>query len=341
MGYQSVAMQNNMAINKTNKLNKKGKKKDELEFFVEDDPLVDIIEEVEAIEFVEEEAEYQGLDDSVQLYLKTIGKIPLLTPDEEIMLAKEIASENPEVSKKACSKLIQANLRLVVSIAKRYASSSIPLLDLVQEGNTGLMRAAKKFDYELGYRFSTYATWWIKQAITRSITEKERPIRIPAHVLEQISRLRKTVDKMTKEYGRPPSDAELSATLDFSMEDVTLWKEMDKNETISLESPINKEHEGSLSEVISDVDEKTPESQFFQKALHNDLVKLLNSLDQEERDILELRFGFNRTEKFHSIEEVSQILKINRDKIRKIEFKALRKLKNIMGEGIRDYLYSK
>ncbi|MDJ0624867.1 MAG: sigma-70 family RNA polymerase sigma factor [Candidatus Caenarcaniphilales bacterium] len=294
------------------------------------------IEEIPEEELNLEES-ITGLDDSVQLYLKTIGKISLLSAEEEIRLAKDIASDNSEKSKKACNKLIQANLRLVVSIAKRYASNSIPLLDLIQEGNTGLMKAAKKFDYELGYRFSTYATWWIKQAITRSINEKERAIRIPAHVLDQINKLRKTVDKLTREYGRPPSEQELSSSLDFSMADVKLWKEIE-NETLSLESPINKEHEGTLSEVISDLDEKTPESELQHKLLKRDLLKFLNQLEEEERSILELRFGFNRTETYHSIEEVSKVLDISRDRVRKVEFKALRKLKNIMGSDIKDYL---
>lgn len=316
-----------------------GKPKNSLDEIVEIDNL-ELIEEVLATEVEVEKEEYTNLDDSVQLYLKTIGKIQLLTGEEEINLAREIASEDVGISRRACNRLVQANLRLVVSIAKRYSTHAIPLLDLIQEGNTGLMRAARKFNYEMGFRFSTYATWWIKQAITRSITEKERSIRIPAHVLEQINRLRKMVDKLTKQFGRPPSEAELSASLDFSPEDVTLWKEID-NETISLEAPLNKDHDGALSEVISDLEERTPEHELQQKSLRLDLLKLLNTLEGEEREVIELRFGFNHTEHYYSVDEVSQMLNMSRDKVRKIEFKALRKLKNIMGHGIKDYLYSK
>jgi len=299
----------------------------------------ELLEDVLLVADDEVEVSESRLDDSVQLYLKTIGKIPLLTASEEISIAKEIASQDEIVSNKACSRLIHANLRLVVSIAKRYATSSIPLLDLIQEGNTGLMKAARKFDYEMGYRFSTYATWWIKQAITRSITEKERSIRIPSHVLEQINRLRRITDQLTKEYGRPPSEAELASNLDFSPQDITLWKEME-SETLSLEAPLNKDHDGALSEVISDLEDKTPEHELQKKSLKNDLVKLMNCLDSEERKVIELRFGFNQSDHFYSIDEVSHILNTSRDRVRKIEFKALRKLKNIMGEGIKDYLYS-
>jgi RNA polymerase primary sigma factor len=292
----------------------------------------------EDIEPTDEIKDHKGLDDSVQLYLKSIGRIPLLGPDDEIHIAREIASEDLVLSKKACNKLVQANLRLVVAIAKRYASHSIPLLDLIQEGNTGLMKAAQKFDYELGYRFSTYATWWIKQAITRSINEKERPIKIPAHALEQISRLKKIVANLTTLFGRAPTDKEISEGLDFAASDVRLWKEID-SETLSLESPISKDNEGTLSEIISDLDEKTPEHEYQQKALRGDLVKLLDVLDEEERKIIELRFAFNETERFHSIEEVSAICNINRDKVRKIEFKALRKMRNYMDGAMKDYLH--
>ncbi len=290
-------------------------------------------------ENIEPVQDSKGLDDSVQLYLKTIGRIPLLTGEEEIRIAREICSNDPLASRRACNKLVQANLRLVVAIAKRYASHSVPLLDLIQEGNTGLMKAAKKFDHELGYRFSTYATWWIKQAITRSILEKERSIRIPAHALEQISRLRKMVDKLTTEFGRTPTEEELSSRLDFSLTDVQLWREID-SETVSLEAPINKDNEGSLSEILTDLEEKTPEHQLQQQALRLQLAKMIGELDEEEKVIIKHRFGFNETEKFYSIEEVSELLKITRDRVRKVEFKALRKLKNIMGAELKDYLYS-
>jgi RNA polymerase primary sigma factor len=298
------------------------------------------LEEVsqEPLEPVEELETSRGLDDSVQLYLKAIGRIPLLSVDEEIQVARQIASDNPFISKKASNKLVQANLRLVVAIAKRYSTHSVPLLDLIQEGNTGLMKAAQKFDSELGYRFSTYATWWIKQAITRSISEKERSIRIPTHALEQINKLKKVVNQFTKEYGRAPTDAEVASSLDFSTTDVNLWKEID-TETISLEAPLNKDNEGSLSEIISDLEEKTPEYELQKKSLRQDLLKLLNELEEEERKILELRFGFNQGERFHSIEEVSAICNISRDKVRKVEFKALRKLKNLMGNELKDYLF--
>lgn len=292
-------------------------------------------EEYESDEVLEKS---KTLDDSVQLYLKAIGRIPLLSAEEEIRVAREIISEDKNTSKKAANKLIQANLRLVVAIAKRYSNQSIPLLDLVQEGNTGLMKAAYKFDSELGYRFSTYATWWIKQAITRSLSEKEKSIRIPSHALEQINKLKKVVNEFTKNHGRAPTEAELAKSLDFSTQDVNLWKEME-NDTLSLEAPLNKDSaDGNLSDIISDLEEKSPEFEIQQKALKQDLAKFLKELDSEEKQILELRFGFNAEERFHSIEEVSEICKISRDKVRKIEFKALRKLKNLMGQALKDYL---
>jgi RNA polymerase primary sigma factor len=305
--------------------------------FLEDDLAVQtIIGSAEIEEYNDDST--SSLDDSVQLYLKTIGRIPLLNGEEEIQLAKEIASDDENTSCKACNKLIQANLRLVVSIAKRYSTQTIPLLDLIQEGNTGLMRAAKKFNHEMGFRFSTYATWWIKQAITRSITEKERAIRIPSHVLEQMSKIKKTVEKLTREFGRPPSDSELQSSLQFNPEDIKLWKEID-HEMISLEAPVNKEQDASLGDMISDQDEKTPEHQIQQQALRKELIKAIQQLDDEEKQILELRFGFNPTEKFHSIDEVSVLTDMNKDKIRKIEFKALRKLKNLMGNNLNHYLF--
>ncbi len=292
----------------------------------------------EGCENGEELEKIKTLDDSVKLYLKAIGRIPLLTANEEIQVARQIASNDPIVSKKAANRLIQANLRLVVAIAKRYSNYSIPLLDLVQEGNTGLMRAAYKFDSELGYRFSTYATWWIKQAVVRSISEKERSIRIPSHALEQINKLKKVVNEFTKENGRAPTEAELAKSLDFSTQEVNLWKEVD-SDTLSLEAPINKDNaDGNLGDIISDLEEKTPEYELQQKALKQDLSKLLTQLEDEEKQVLELRFGFNAEERFHSIEEVSEICKTSRDKVRKIEFKALRKLKNIMGQALKDYL---
>ncbi|HEY9886483.1 MAG TPA: RNA polymerase sigma factor RpoD/SigA [Vampirovibrionales bacterium] len=281
---------------------------------------------------------FDGIDDSVQLYLKTIGRIDLLTAEEELTLAKAVACGTEEESSKACNKLVRSNLRLVVSIAKRYNSFNAPLLDLIQEGNTGLMKAAEKFNYELGYRFSTYASWWIKQSIVRSLNEKEKAIRIPSHALDQINKLKKAVKQLTEEYGRTPSQEEISEKLDFNTEDVTLWKELGQD-ALSLEAPASKDSEGSLSEVLSNEDAKTPEDELMHQALKNDMLKVLDTLHGEEKVVLQLRYGFNKIEKFHSYEEVSQIMGISKDKLRKIEFKALRKLKNMVADQIKDYLH--
>ncbi len=316
---------------------KKVKVKDLAEDILLDEQIIEIEELEVNPEEIEQIEKYTALDDSVQLYLKTIGKIPLLNAEEEVQLAKDIAGTDIIISKKSYNRLIQANLRLVVSIAKKYSSYAIPLLDLIQEGNTGLMRAARKYDYSMGYRFSTYATWWIKQAITRCLNEKQKAIRIPVHILDQINKLKRMVDKLTSEFGRPPTEKEISQSIDFSLQEISRWKEME-SDLVSLESPLNKEHEGSLSDVISDSEEKTPEYELQQKSLKQELSKLLVILEGEEKQIIELRFGFNSEDRFYSIEETSQKLNVTRDRIRKIEFKALRKLKNIMNESLKDYL---
>ena len=305
----------------------------------EDDIPEDLIKNSEA-EYDDEKLEADiRSDNSVQLYLKSIGKIALLTADEELAIAKDIYSADENISKKAINKLVHANLRLVVSIAKKYASPSIPLLDLIQEGNTGLLRAVKKFDYEFGYRFSTYATWWIKQAIKKSINDKERSIRIPTHALEQVHKLKRSVDQLTKKLGREPTDAEIASSLDFPTADLSIWKDIE-GETLSLETPIGKNSEGTLSEIISDLEEKTPEFEMQQKNLKHQLIKFLDYLDEQEKQIVQMRFGFNQAEQFHSIDEVSEELGITRDKVRRLEFRALRKLKGVMGSEIQDYLLS-
>ncbi len=320
---------------------KKTKIKEDLTEHIIEDIVLDeqeLIAEEISLEEIENIEKYTALDDSVQLYLKTIGKIQLLTAEEEVKLAKEIASDDIVISRKSYNRLIQANLRLVVSIAKKYSSYSIPLLDLIQEGNTGLMRAAHKYDYSLGYRFSTYASWWIKQAITRCLNEKQKAIRIPVHILDQINKLKRMVDKLTTEFGRPPTEKEISQSIDFSLQEVSRWKDME-SELVSLEAPLNTGSEGSLSDIISDSEEKTPEHELQKKSLRHELSKLLSVLEGEEKQIIELRFAFNSEDRFYSIEETSQKLNITRDRIRKIEFKALRKLKNIMNESLKDYLF--
>jgi RNA polymerase primary sigma factor len=281
-------------------------------------------------------------DDSVYMYLREIGKIPTLKSDEEIIVTRTIQAggNDGEIAKR---KLVQANLRLVVSIAKRYSSNSIQLLDLIQEGNMGLMRAADKFDPGRGYKFSTFATWWIRQAISRSIADKSRTIRIPVHMIENASKLRKIVNDMTQKLGRTPTEEEISHVMNISVEKLHEIQNLHMK-TISASTRVGDD-DGSST--IADFMENTsnygnPDHYATAKLLRSELKNIINDLSDDEQKVLILRYGLLEEEhqKMYSIEELSEILDMPKDKVKKLEAKALRKLKaQVINSGrLDDYL---
>ncbi len=262
------------------------------------------------------------LDDPVRLYLKEIGKVPLLSKEEEFDLAKR-AREGDSAAKE---RLAEANLRLVVSIARRYGGRGMQLLDLIQEGNLGLIKAVERFDYEKGYKFSTYATWWIRQAITRSIADQSRTIRIPVHMVESINRTKKVQRELTQEFGREPTFEELAEKLHTSPEQI---REIIKNsqDTVSLESPIGEEEDSQLGDFIRDEQITLPAKAAAFSVLQEEIGEVMKSLTDREREVLELRFGLEGGEA-KTLEEVGQLFHVTRERIRQIEAKALRKLRH-------------
>jgi RNA polymerase primary sigma factor len=272
-------------------------------------------------------AETRGvvIDDPVRMYLREIGRVKLLTADEEIELARKIA-EGGQVGLRAKKKLVQANLRLVVSIAKKYVGRGMLFLDLIQEGNLGLIRAAEKFDHERGYKFSTYATWWIRQAITRAIADQARTIRIPVHMVETINKLRKKTRQLAQELGRKPQEEELATSMGIS---ITKLREIIKvaQEPLSLETPIGKEEDSRLGDFIEDREAEAPAQSVAHELLREDLTEVLAGLSLRERDVLRLRFGLDDGRQ-RTLEEVGQLFGVTRERIRQIEAKALRKLRH-------------
>lgn len=264
-------------------------------------------------------------DDSVRMYLREIGKIPLLSNDEEMELAKRAL----EGDRKAKDRMAEANMRLVVSIAKRYSGRGMDLLDLIQEGNTGLLRAVDKFDPEKGFKFSTYATWWIRQAITRAIADQARTIRIPVHMVETINKLMRTQRKMTQELNREPSNEELAKAMDMDVEKIEHIMKI-KQDITSLDAGIGRDgdegEDSTLGDFIEDEDTATPEESASMQLLKEKVREVLSSLSDRERKILEMRFGLNGT-KSHTLEEVGLEFAVTRERIRQIEAKALMKLR--------------
>ncbi len=261
-------------------------------------------------------------DDSVRLYLREIGKIPLLTPEEELALAKKVKSGD----KRSKDAMAEANMRLVVSIAKRYVGRGLDLLDLIQEGNTGLLRAVEKFDPDRGFKFSTYATWWIRQAITRAIADQARTIRIPVHMVETINKLLRTQRRLTQELNREPTNEEIAAAMEMDVDKVEHIMKI-KQDISSLDASVRDDEEDSvLGDFIEDEDAKTPTESASEQLLKEQVKRILGTLTEREQKILKLRFGLEDG-KSHTLEEVGQEFSVTRERIRQIEAKALAKLR--------------
>ena len=266
-----------------------------------------------------------AVEDPVRLYLREIGRIKLLSTSEEIELARKIM-QGGTPGAIAKRKLVQANLRLVVSIAKKYVGRGMLFLDLIQEGNLGLIRAAEKFDHERGFKFSTYATWWIRQAITRAIADQARTIRIPVHMVETINKLKKVTRRLAQELSRKPTEEELAVEMGVS---ISKLREIVKiaQEPLSLETPIGKEEDSRLGDFIEDKEADAPIKTVASELLREDLAEVLCTLSPRERDVLRLRFGMDDGRQ-RTLEEVGQLFGVTRERIRQIEAKALRKLRH-------------
>ena len=274
-----------------------------------------------------------GVDDPVRMYLKEIGKVPLLSPEEEIELAKrmELGDEN------ARKRLAEANLRLVVSIAKRYVGRGMQFLDLIQEGNLGLIKAVEKYDYSKGFKFSTYATWWIRQAITRAIADQARTIRIPVHMVETINRLIRTSRQLLQELGREPTPEEIAEKMEMPVERVREIMKISQD-PVSLETPIGEEEDSHLGDFIQDDHVQVPVDAATYTLLHEQLMEVLDTLTEREQKVLRLRFGLDDGRP-RTLEEVGRQFNVTRERIRQIEAKALRKLRHpSRSKKLKDYL---
>lgn len=274
-----------------------------------------------------------AIDDPVRMYLKEIGKVPLLSSEQEITYAREIEEGNPKSKKK----LAEANLRLVVSIAKRYVGRGMLFLDLIQEGNLGLIKAVEKFDYRKGYKFSTYATWWIRQAITRAIADQARTIRIPVHMVETINKLIRVQRQLLQELGRDPFPEEISKVMELPVDKV---REIQKiaQEPVSLETPIGEEEDSHLGDFIPDDDALAPAEAAAFTMLKEQLISVLDTLTPREEKVLRLRFGLDDG-RARTLEEVGKEFSVTRERIRQIEAKALRKLRHpSRSKKLKDYL---
>lgn len=278
-------------------------------------------------------SESAKLDDPVRMYLKEIGKIPLLSPEQELDIAKRM-SEGDESARKA---MTEANLRLVVSIAKRYVGRGMQLLDLIQEGNLGLLKAVEKFDYTKGYKFSTYATWWIRQSITRAIADQARTIRIPVHMVETINRVIRTAHSMVQSLGREPTAEEIAAEMHLELSKVEEILKI-AQEPVSLETPIGEEEDSHLGDFIQDEEASQPAEAASYTLLREQLEEVLTTLTPREEQVLRMRFGLTDG-KAHTLEEVGKEFDVTRERIRQIESKALRKLRHpSRSKKLRDFL---
>ena len=277
-----------------------------------------------------------AIDDPVKVYLKEIGRVPLLTPEEEIDLALKIQAGGPD-GEKAKQRLSEANLRLVVSIAKRYVGRGMQFLDLIQEGNLGLIKAVEKFDHTKGFKFSTYATWWIRQAITRAIADQARTIRIPVHMVETINKVKKVSSQLLHEMGHDPSAEEIAERLEMPVDKVREIMRV-AQEPVSLETPIGEEEDSHLGDFIPDDDAPIPAEAASQTLLKEQLADVLNTLTPREEKVLRLRFGLEDGRP-RTLEEVGKEFNVTRERIRQIEAKALRKLRHpSRSRKLRDFL---
>mgnify|MGYP004498276233 CR=1 FL=1 len=302
----------------------------------EEEPDVDDLKEVEDLKLDEiTDTSFEGIsvDDPVRMYLREIGKIPLLSYDKELELAKRIL-ENDEEAKQ---ELAEANLRLVVSIAKKYVGRGMLFLDLIQEGNMGLIKAVEKFDYTKGFKFSTYATWWIRQAITRAIADQARTIRIPVHMVETINRLIRTSRHLLQQLGREPTPEEIAKEMDMTVEKVMEIQKI-AQDPVSLETPIGEEDDSHLGDFIQDEDSPAPHDAASYTLLREQLEEVMNTLTPREAKVLKLRFGLEDG-KARTLEEVGKEFDVTRERIRQIEAKALRKLRHpSRSKKLRDYM---
>ncbi len=311
--------------------------------FLDEDAEPDLYSEADGVEpeVVTENIEslltsdYFSADDPVRMYLKDIGKIPLLSPEREMQLAELAALGDKE----AKNELVRANLRLVVSIAKKHINKGMFLLDLIQEGNLGLMKAVEKFDYRMGYKFSTYATWWIRQAISRAIADQARTIRIPVHMVETIHKVSRTTRQLLQELGREPTTEEIAARLETTDEKI---REILKiaQDPVSLETPVGEEEDSHLGDFVEDNETPTPSETASYSLLREQLQAVLQTLSDREAEVIRLRYGLYNGRAL-TLEEVGQRFNITRERIRQIEAKALRKLRYpLRSKQLRDYLDS-
>lgn len=302
----------------------------------DEEPNIEDLKEVEELKLDEiTDTSYEGIsvDDPVRMYLREIGKIPLLTFDEELELAKRILEGDEE----AKQKLAESNLRLVVSIAKKYVGRGMLFLDLIQEGNMGLIKAVEKFDYTKGFKFSTYATWWIRQAITRAIADQARTIRIPVHMVETINKLIRTSRNLLQQMGREPTPEEIAKEMEIPVEKVVEIQKI-AQDPVSLETPIGEEEDSHLGDFIQDEDSPAPHDAASYTLLKEQLEEVMNTLTPRESKVLKLRFGLEDG-KSRTLEEVGKEFNVTRERIRQIEAKALRKLRHpSRSKKLRDYM---
>ena len=302
----------------------------------EEEPDIEDLKEVEELKLDEiTDTSFEGIsvDDPVRMYLREIGRIPLLTYDEELELAKKILEGDED----AKQKLAESNLRLVVSIAKKYVGRGMLFLDLIQEGNMGLIKAVEKFDYTKGFKFSTYATWWIRQAITRAIADQARTIRIPVHMVETINKLIRISRHLLQQLGREPSPEEIAAEMEIPVEKVTEIQKI-AQDPVSLETPIGEEEDSHLGDFIQDEDSPAPHDAASYTMLREQLEEVMNTLTPREAKVLKLRFGLEDG-KSRTLEEVGKEFNVTRERIRQIEAKALRKLRHpSRSKKLRDYM---
>ena len=303
---------------------------------LDEEPDIEDLKEVEDLKLDEiTDTSYEGInvDDPVRMYLREIGRIPLLTFDQELDLAKRILEGDEE----AKQKLAESNLRLVVSIAKKYVGRGMLFLDLIQEGNMGLIKAVEKFDYTKGFKFSTYATWWIRQAITRAIADQARTIRIPVHMVETINKLIRTSRHLLQQMGREPTPEEIAAEMEIPVEKVMEIQKI-AQDPVSLETPIGEEDDSHLGDFIQDDDSPAPHDSAAYTLLKEQLEEVMNTLTPREAKVLKLRFGLEDG-KARTLEEVGREFEVTRERIRQIEAKALRKLRHpSRSKKLRDYM---